>query len=170
VLTGLAILGFQKQLNGDYMKTSQGAAISTGILLGLIMFTNVWAVIWRNQKVVIANAERVAGGAEPDPAAAAAGRKGLLASRTNTLFSIPLIFFMGAASHFSAGGGASGSQRGLYWLVVVVIAAVFELNALGVLGGYGPAPHRKYLETHKNTIIAGFVLWAALYLLWDLVF
>jgi uncharacterized membrane protein len=170
VLTGLLILGFQKQFDADYMKSSQGAAISTGILLALIMFTNVWAVIWPNQKILIANAERVAGGAEPDPAAAAAGRKGLLASRTNTFFSIPVIFFMGAASHFSAQGDAPGGQRGLYWLVVIVLAAVFELNALGRLGGYGQDPPRKYLETHKNTIIAGFVLWAALYLLWDLIF
>jgi uncharacterized membrane protein len=171
VLTGILILGFQKQFDADYMKSSQGAAISTGILLALIMFSNVWLVIWPNQKILIANAERVAAGGEPDPAAAPAGRKGLLASRTNTFFSIPVIFFMGAASHFSPGSlTAEGGKRALYWVIVIVIAAVAELNALGRLGGYGQDPPRKYLETHKNVIIAGFVLWAVLYLLWDLTF
>ena len=34
VLTGISILGFQKQFNGDYMKSPGGLSISTGILLG----------------------------------------------------------------------------------------------------------------------------------------
>jgi uncharacterized membrane protein len=171
VLTGIMILGFQDQMSGDYFKTGNGAAIATGILLALIMFSNVWLVIWPNQKIVIANAERTAAGGEADPAAAPAGRKAMLASRTNTFFSIPVLFFMGAAAHFSPGNTIpAGGKRGLYWILVLVIAAVFELNALGRLGGYGQDPPRRYLETHKNTIIAGFVLWAVLYLLWDLIY
>ncbi len=40
------------------------------MLLGIIMFLNVWGVIWRNQKVVLANAANVIGGGQADPAAA----------------------------------------------------------------------------------------------------
>ena len=45
------------------------------MLLGTIMMLNVWGVIWRNQKIVLANAANVLAGGEPDPDAAAAGRK-----------------------------------------------------------------------------------------------
>jgi uncharacterized membrane protein len=173
VLFGISILGFQDEFNSEYFKSAPGISISTGILLALIMFANVWGIIWRNQKIVIASAQRVAAGGEADPAAAAAGRKGTLASRTNTLFSIPMLFFMGATSHFvgAAGFDASDSgHRGAYMGISFVIIALLELNALGVLGGTGPAPTRKYLETHRDTIIAGFVLTAILYILFDLFF
>ena len=74
--------------SGDYWKSAPGMAIATGILLGLTMFANVWGVIWRNQKIVIANARNVQAGGEADPAAAAAGRKAAMASRQNTIFSL----------------------------------------------------------------------------------
>jgi uncharacterized membrane protein len=167
LLTGLTIIVTKEDM-GDYFGSSQGTAISTGILLAVIMFLNVWLVIWPNQRKVIANAEGVAAGREPDPGAAPAGRKALLASRTNTLFSIPMLFFMGAASHFSGLFDADENQ-GVYFLVVAVIVALLELNALGVFGT-GQDPPRRYLETHRDTIIAGFVLWAILYALWEIFF
>ena len=74
--------------DGDYIKSSPGMAIYTGILLALTMFLNVWLVIWPNQKKVIANARNVQAGGEADPDAAAAGRKALLASRMNAIFSL----------------------------------------------------------------------------------
>ena len=84
----------------DMSFTPWTVAIITGGTLGLIMWANVWFVIWPNQKIVIANAIATAGGAAANPAAAPAGRRARLASRTNTLFSIPMLFFMGGASHF----------------------------------------------------------------------
>ena len=69
-------------------------SIFTGILLALTMFLNVWLVIWPNQKKVIANARNVQAGGEADPDAAAAGRKALLASRMNAIFSLPMLMFM----------------------------------------------------------------------------
>ncbi len=176
VLTGLTILGFQDVLfdNMDYWKTTPGISIATGILLALVMFGNVWGVIWRNQKVVIASAEGVAAGREADPNAAAAGRRGLLASRTNTLFSIPMLFFMAATSHFATRGGfeiaPEGSKRLTYWVVVLIIIVLAELNGLGKLAGPGPGGHTKYLDTHKNTIIAGFVLAAVFYVMFEVCF
>jgi uncharacterized membrane protein len=172
VLTGISILGFQKQFNGDYMKSPGGLSISTGILLALIMFGNVWLVIWPNNKIVIANAERVAGGAEPDPAAAAAGRKGALASRTNTLFSIPMLFFMAATTHFAplVYTTAQASHRVTYYIIVLVIVLFFELNALGVFGGYAVSPIRKYMDSHRDTIIVGFAFAGVLMALWEILF
>ena len=89
--------------DGDYIKTSPGMSIYTGILLALTMFLNVWLVIWPNQKKVIANARNVQAGGEADPDAAAAGRKALLASRMNTIFSFTMLMFMVGTSHFLGG-------------------------------------------------------------------
>jgi uncharacterized membrane protein len=167
LLFGISILWAQDQLNGDYFKSAGGVSISTGMLLGIIMFLNVWLVIWPNQKIVIANAQgNPIEGKDP----AAAGRKALLASRTNALFSIPMLFFMGATSHFAALRFDAEDGMGGFMGIAFVIIALLELNALGVLGGTGQAPHRRYLESHRDTIIAGFVLAAILYVLFDLFF
>ena len=58
------------------------------MLFGITMFLNVWGVIWRNQKIVIGNAETVAAGGEANPEAPAAAKRAARASRCNTLFSI----------------------------------------------------------------------------------
>lgn len=166
-LTGLSILAFQERLTSmDFWETPAGMSIGTGILLAVVMFLNVWVVIWPNQKIVIASAEGTAAGREADPAAAAAGRKGLTASRTNTLFSIPMLFFMAATSHFApVFPGADGSGRMLYWGVALVLIIGIEAIALAApAAGSGLAAH---LDTHRNTIIAGFVLAIIFYALFQ---
>jgi len=177
VLSGFFILGFQDDFKSGYFKSAPGISISSGILLGLIMFLNVWGVIWRNQKIVIANAQGVQAGREADPSAPSAARKALLASRTNTVFSIPLIFFMGATSHFVGGNlgfngfsTAESSHRAIYFVILLVLAAFFELNGLGLLGGFEAAPHRWYVEKHRDTIITGFALMVVLYVVWVILF
>ena len=55
LLSGISILAFQDQFNGDYWKTPSGVSIATGILLALVMFSNVWFVIWPAQQVVMAS-------------------------------------------------------------------------------------------------------------------
>jgi uncharacterized membrane protein len=170
VVSGIFILGFQDQFNNDYFKTPPGISIATGILFGLIMFANVWGIIWRNQKIVIANAERTAGGGEPLPDAAAAARKAACASRTNTLLSIPLLFFMGAAAHFAHlyKANPSGGQRGVYWIVVLVITVILEGIALSA-----PAvgkPQAWHIDKHRNTIIAGVAYWVVLIALFEILF
>src|SRR4030095_16728701 len=74
-------------------------AILLGGLLGSIMWANVWFIIHPKQKIVIQNALDVGAGKPANPAAAPAGARAGLASRTNTMLSIPMLFFMGAASH-----------------------------------------------------------------------
>ena len=169
-LTGLLILGFQKQFNGDYFNTWEGMSIFAGAAIATVMMLNVWLVIWPAQQVVIANAERVAGGAEADPAAAPAGRKGALASRTNTLFSIGVMWFMIGTSHWTAiaprfAATPSLGKRIVWYGAVVLITGVLELNALGRLGGYAPSPIRKYMDDHRQTIVVGLVVWAVYFAL-----
>jgi len=123
------------------------------------MFVNVWGIIWRNQKTVIANARNVQAGGEADPAAAGAGRKALLASRQNAIFSLPMLAFMVGAGHFAYPGSAQppgGAARGLYWAITGVLWIVFELNALGVFGK-DPGGTRKIYDTHKAALWTGVV-------------
>ena len=159
VVSGLLILGFQDQLDDmSYFKSAPGMAIATGILLALTMFVNVWGIIWRNQKIVIANARNVQAGGEADPAAAGAGRKALLASRMNTIFSLPMLVFMVGTQHFpydKVSFEPSGSKRAIYWLIMLVVWIAFELNALGKIGGTAPGGTNIVYDTHKNAIITG---------------
>jgi len=169
VVTGLLILGFQEQFDGDYMKSPSGIGISTGVLFGLIMFSNVWLVIWPNQKIVIANAEATAAGREALPNAASAARKAACASRTNTLFSIPLLFFMGFAAHLAPlYETGEGGKRMTYWLVVIVLTALIEVIAL--MAPSVGKPQSWHIDRHRNTIIAGVVYWAILILLFESLF
>jgi hypothetical protein len=138
------------------------------------MFLNVWGIIWRNQKVVIANARNVLAGGEANPAAADAGRRAALASRQNTLFAFPMLLFMvGTPNFFNHYGNAFGnlSNKGVYWIIVVVIVALFEANALGLLGGRAVGnPLLWIYENHWRTIAAGIVLSGVFYAVWEIVF
>ena len=159
VASGLLILGFQDELDDmSYFKSPPGMAIAAGILLALTMFVNVWGIIWRNQKIVIANARNVQAGGEADPAAAGAGRKALLASRMNTIYSLPMLVFMVGTSHFpydDVSLEVSGSKRAIYWALIVVVWIAFELNALGKIGGTAAGGTNIIYDTHKNAIITG---------------
>jgi uncharacterized membrane protein len=65
--------------------------IGAGAWLGTIMLFNVWVLIWPNQQKIL--------GMKPatDEEKAKARRIAFLASRTNTMLSIPMIFFMVAS-------------------------------------------------------------------------
>ena len=87
VLFGLLYLLMWWGMRLNFAMTSWTVAIFTGGLMGLIMWANVWFVIWPNQKIVIGNATAMAGGAPANPAAAPAGRRAALASiRHNQCF------------------------------------------------------------------------------------
>jgi uncharacterized membrane protein len=179
VVTGLLILIFQQEgtkaqlVSGDYWKSISGMSITTGILLALIMFVNVWGVIWRKQKIVIANARNVQAGGEANPAAAAEARLSGMASRQNTIFSFPMLMFMIGTGHFFGVGfsSAESGDRVVYYIIIVVIAGLLELNALGVIGGTGPGGTNWIYDSHKNALITGLVLvvlfYAAFYIMFD---
>jgi uncharacterized membrane protein len=168
--------GNSELFSGDYWKSAQGISIATGILLGVTMFLNVWLVIWPQQKKVIANARNVQAGGQADPAAADAGRRSALASRQNTIFSIPMLFFMVGTAHFfgaynGPNGLGSGSDRGIYWAITVVIWGVFELSALGILGGRAAGNITNWVyENHWRAIGTGLVLVVVWYALWEIIF
>ena len=66
----------------------KSTTIGIGMWLGLIMAFNVWVIIWPNQKKVLGIVE-----ASPEEKAISA-KKALLASRTNTLLSLPMLLCM----------------------------------------------------------------------------
>ena len=66
----------------------KNTAIGIGMWLGLIMAFNVWVIIWPNQKKVLGIVE-----ASPEEKAISA-KKALMASRTNTLLSLPMLLCM----------------------------------------------------------------------------
>ena len=171
VLFGLLLLAIQGDgENMDlYLDGANGTAILTGMLLGLTMFVNVWGVIWRNQKVVIGNAETVAGGGAANPEAPAAAKRAARASRCNTLFSIPMLWFMVFAAHPDWFRAEIGSTVG-YWVLVLVLWAFIEASALGFVGGIDNAFNKAAFDKHRDTIVGGFVLLLVLYFVgWELI-
>jgi len=75
------------------------AGIGIGAWLGTIMLFNVWALIWPNQQKIL--------GLKPatDEEKTKARRVALLASRTNMMLSMPMLFFMaGGLTHKAAFG------------------------------------------------------------------
>ena len=75
-------------LNGDY-----GLRIGIGAWMGTIMLFNVWILIWPNQKKVLGLVE-----ASADEIASAKSIA-LMASRTNTMLSIPMLMSMVGAHY-----------------------------------------------------------------------
>ena len=117
-ISGLALLHFIGGLNGGL--TAQ-PLIWIGVIAGTLMFLNVWIIIWPNQQIVI-------GLKEGDGPAAAA--KAGLASRTNTLFSAPMLFGMLGSKHLAL----AASPTALY--ICLGLIAVLQANAL--FGKMGP--------------------------------
>ncbi|HEY3280451.1 MAG TPA: urate hydroxylase PuuD [Gemmatimonadales bacterium] len=155
-LSGAAIIG--SRMGPGVAASPWGVAILTGALFGTLMFLNVWLVIWPKQKVVIGSAVAAATGGQAIPAAAAAGRRAFLASRTNVVFSIPMLFFMGAATHMPP---SQVTNTMGYWIGVLVVAGLIEANALLATSG----PTTKPIEKIPGVITTGFVVWAVVYAL-----
>ena len=167
-LFGIALLGVQSSnTHGvDYLGGASGTAILTGMLFGITMFLNVWGIIWRHQKVIIASAESVAGGGQADPRAAALAKPAARASRCNTFMSITMLWFMvftphgGVLYHDNVTGGTVG-----YWILVLVLWAFVEASALGLLGGFDSPFNKAVFDKHRNTIYGGFGMLAIIWVI-----
>jgi uncharacterized membrane protein len=134
------------------------------MLLGTLMFLNVWLIIWPNQQIVIASTEQViAGGTAIAEAAGALGKAGL-ASRTNTLFSLPMLFFMGASAHLTGVGRVPMSVDGgtSSLAMILTIAIILGLQFNGMKGKTGP------ITTVKGVIHCGIAMAAVLLLIIEL--
>ena len=175
-VTGILItLATDNYFSDGFGKSARGLSISLGMLLGIVMLCNVWGVIWRNQKVVLANAANVLAGGQPDPNAAAAGRKALMASRQNAIFSVSMLWFMVYTSHgplqnFELGGGKVAG----FWIISLAIVAVLELNALGMLPWKAQANKGLNMLYDgpgvRNPLVAAFGLWVVFLIITEIFF
>jgi len=117
-------------LTGLYLLHTLGASLKfndyilVGVLMGTFMFLNVWLVIWPAQKIALGMKE----GDGP-----AAGARALLASRTNTLFSGPMAYFMVASAHKSQ---LPADGLGIDLWIAIALVVLLELN--GLFGKQGP--------------------------------
>lgn len=139
-LTGLVLL----HLIGATTNFMGMPLITIGALAGTFMFLNVWLIIWPKQQVVLGLKE----GDGPSSAAKAG-----LASRTNTLFSAPMLFGMLGSKHLfieDAGG------VGLYACLAIIV--LLEANAL--FGKTGPMTSVKGVIHCSLGLTA--VMWALL--------
>ncbi|MBC8451688.1 MAG: urate hydroxylase PuuD [Rhodospirillaceae bacterium] len=97
IVTGLILATMNDYIVDALMLGASGVpkhtAIGIGMWLGIIMWFNVWFIIWPNQKVALGIVD---GSADEK---AAAGRKAMLFSRTNTMLSIPMLFAMVSAQN-----------------------------------------------------------------------
>ncbi len=141
---------------GPFFAQPYGLAIFIGGLLGTLMWANVWFVIWPAQQVVMASARQVKGGGQAIPEAAARGQRAGFASRTNTMLSIPMLWFMGAASHLPWRGAITGGTVTTMLILLLIVLVAAEVNAL--VGTTGPG--KKMLGSLSGTFWAGFVLTA----------
>lgn len=88
-------------LNDHGWESNRLLAIGIGGGLGWVMMLNVWGVIWRIQKRLIQwTRENAASGTPIPEKSKRMARMAFLTSRANAFMSIPLLFFMGAASHY----------------------------------------------------------------------
>ena len=136
-------------VSGLYLLHKVGAlgatmpAIWVGALAGTFMFLNVWLIIWPAQQIVLGMKE----GDGPSNAAKAG-----LASRTNTLFSGPMLLGMLASKHLPL----AGSTTGLYLAMGLIV--LLEINA--VVGKQGPMTSVKGV-IHMSLLLT-VVTWALL--------
>lgn len=87
--------------NSHGWESNQLLSIGVGGGIGLTMLLAVWGIIWRLQKKLIAWTAESASSGSPLPAQAAGmARQAFLVSRINAWLTIPLLFFMAAASHY----------------------------------------------------------------------
>ncbi len=100
-LTGAAALEYVGGFSNHFFATEGITVIGVGAWLGTIMLLNVWGLIWPNQKKVLGIKQA------SDDEKAKAKKIAFMASRTNTLLSIPMLACMVAWGH--------GGQAGLFF-------------------------------------------------------
>ncbi len=88
-------------LNSGPQSSNSHLSISVGGGLGLVMLLNVWGVVWRVQKRLIAWTRASSENGTPMPSEAERLRAwSNFAARTAFWLSFPMLFFMGAADHY----------------------------------------------------------------------
>ncbi|MGI9345681.1 MAG: urate hydroxylase PuuD, partial [Gammaproteobacteria bacterium] len=120
-LTGAVLLVFIAHKSGGFQLGNLSLDITLGALMGTIMMLNVWLIIWPNQRKVIAGAAD----------AAQAAPKAAIASRTNTLLSLPMLYFMVSSAHQTQGSlFAYNSVDGIAGVSTVALLATLAIITL----------------------------------------
>ena len=89
------------RFNDHGWESNRLLAIGLGGGFGWMMMLNVWGVIWRAQKRIIQwTADNAANGTPMPEKAKYLARQSFLVSRANFVLSFPMLFLMGAASHY----------------------------------------------------------------------
>jgi len=107
ILVAIVTFGLMKffpammTVGGQGWASNRSISIGVGGAYGILMLLNVWGIIWPANKRIIGALQ---GG---PPAAPELARQAFIASRTNAWLSLPMLLFMGTASHdwFIFGGG-----------------------------------------------------------------
>lgn len=100
-ILALAMAWLVLALDGRPTASTRSLSIGIGGGYGILMFLNVWLIIWPCQKKIIAwTVESAEHGTKPPAEMATLARRAFLTSRTNAFLSIPMLFFMAAASHY----------------------------------------------------------------------
>lgn len=92
-LTGAGALSYVGGFAANMFFTNGITIIGIGAWLGTIMLFNVWVLIWPNQKKLLGMVEA------SDTEKATAKKVAFMASRTNTLLSIPMLMCMVGHGH-----------------------------------------------------------------------
>jgi hypothetical protein len=75
--------------------------------------------------------------------------------------------------HFSsryADGKGDLNNVAVYYILVLVLWAWVEANALGLVGGLDSAWNKLAFDDHKKTIIYGFIYWAVIFFVgWEII-
>jgi uncharacterized membrane protein len=134
LLFGLLLVGSKAETVGlaAYFLESgmNGYAILLGVLLALVMFFNVWFVIWPRQQKILSN-NKAAAAATDEAEKKRLGdlnapmlKEAVLASRVNTWLSIPMLWGMVFSAH-----GPGGDFGPDWYFPVAVLAALLVLMA-----------------------------------------
>ena len=88
-------------LNTHGWESNRLLSIGIGGGIGWLLLLNVWGIVWRcNKKIIRWTAENVANGTPIPEKAERLARQGFLVSRISAWLTLPLLWFMGAASHY----------------------------------------------------------------------
>ena len=110
--------------------------ITMGGLFGLVMWFNVWFIIWPHQRVILAGISTGNKPADFDARVATAGKF----SRINTYLSVPMLFGMIGRSHFGTGADLSTA------IMMVVVIAVGFATAYHFIYMVGPRVGKEFIS------------------------
>ncbi len=95
LVTGVYMLWYRDSLVDALTLSGHAAALGIGVWIGIVMVLNLWFVLWPHQKKVLGFVPA------PDEERIRCSRITFLSSRTNTVLSIPTMFFMVTGAHAS---------------------------------------------------------------------